>query len=211
MHYNIITIEGNIGSGKTSLAKKLAHTYNTNLVLETFADNPFLHKFFVRQQDYSLGMEMFFMAERYEQFKNEIELQLRESKPVIMDYLFTKSLIFAKANLDGIELNLFRKIFDILNPKLPSAELVVYLHAAPSRLMENIRRRGREFEQTVQVSYLKKIESAYFESLGNLKESTVIVADVTHADFIKNADHYNRICNCIESELPTGIHHLSMN
>ncbi|MBK7109920.1 MAG: deoxynucleoside kinase [Bacteroidetes bacterium] len=158
MHYKIITIEGNIGSGKTSLAKKLAQQYNTHLVLETFADNPFLQKFFEKQQDYALGMEMFFMAERYEQFNNEIEIHLQEDRPIIIDYVFTKSLIFANANLDTTEFNLFKKIFDILNPKLPSPDLIIYLHSEPKRLIENIKFRGREFEQTVQLEYLKKLK-----------------------------------------------------
>lgn len=98
------------------------------------------------------------MAERYEQFNNEIEIHLQEDRPIIIDYLFTKSLIFANANLDTTEFNLFKKIFDILNPKLPSPDLIIYLHSEPKRLIENIKFRGREFEQTVQLEYLKKLK-----------------------------------------------------
>ena len=208
MQYKIITIEGNIGSGKTSLAKKLAQQYNTHLVLETFADNPFLQKFFEKQQDYALGMEMFFMAERYEQFNNEIEIHLHEEKPIIIDYLFTKSLIFAKANLDSTEFNLFKKIFDILNPKLPSPDLIIYLHSEPKRLIENIKFRGREFEQTVRLEYLKKIEDAYFDRINNLKEAVKLIVDVTHADFIENENQYNRISAVVENFYPIGLHHI---
>ncbi|HET8963101.1 MAG TPA: deoxynucleoside kinase [Chitinophagales bacterium] len=208
MQYKIITIEGNIGSGKTSLAKKLAQQYNTHLVLETFADNPFLQKFFEKQQDYALGMEMFFMAERYEQFNNEIEIHLPEDKPIILDYLFTKSLIFAKANLDTTEFNLFKKIFDILNPKLPSPDLIIYLHSEPKRLIENIKFRGREFEQTVQLEYLKKIEEAYFERINNLNGAVKLIVDVTHADFIENENQYNRISAMVENFYPMGLHHI---
>lgn len=208
MQYKIITIEGNIGSGKTSLAKKLAQQYNTHLVLETFADNPFLQKFFEKQQDYALGMEMFFMAERYEQFNNEIDIHLHEEKPIIIDYLFTKSLIFAKANLDSTEFNLFKKIFDILNPKLPSPDLIIYLHSEPKRLIENIKFRGREFEQTVRLEYLKKIEDAYFDRINNLKEAVKLIVDVTHADFIENENQYNRISAVVENFYPIGLHHI---
>ncbi|MBK6731894.1 MAG: deoxynucleoside kinase [Bacteroidetes bacterium] len=208
MHYKIITIEGNIGSGKTSLAKKLAQQYNTHLVLETFADNPFLQKFFEKQQDYALGMEMFFMAERYEQFNNEIEIHLQEDRPIIIDYVFTKSLIFANANLDTTEFNLFKKIFDILNPKLPSPDLIIYLHSEPKRLIENIKFRGREFEQTVQLEYLKKIEDAYFEGFNNLKGAVKLIVDVTHADFVENANQYNRISALVENFYPIGLHHI---
>lgn len=208
MQYKIITIEGNIGSGKTSLAKKLAQQYHTHLVLETFADNPFLQKFFEKQQDYALGMEMFFMAERYEQFNTEIEIHLQEDKPIILDYLFTKSLIFAKANLDSTEFNLFKKIFDILNPKLPSPDLIIYLHSEPKRLIENIKFRGREFEQTVKLEYLKKIEEAYFERINNLNGAVKLIVDVTHADFIENENQFNRISAMIENFYPIGIHHI---
>ncbi|MBK7035691.1 MAG: deoxynucleoside kinase [Bacteroidetes bacterium] len=156
MQRRIITVEGNIGSGKTSFAKKLAAAYNAKLILETFADNPFLQKFFVKQQDYALGMEMFFMAERYEQLKSELTEAENINDIFVIDYLFTKSLLYAKVNLDDAEYGLYQKIFNILNPKVLKSDLVIYLHSNLDRLVSNIYQRGREFELSVKKNTLKR-------------------------------------------------------
>lgn len=207
MDYKIIAVEGNIGSGKTSFAQKLAKKYNGHLVLETFADNPFLQKFFVKQQDYALGMEMFFLAERYEQFKSEIESYLTTTQPIIIDYLFTKSLLFAESNLDSTEFLLFKKIFNILNPKLPHPDVVLYLHSQPERLLSNIIKRGREFERTVKQEYLKKIETAYFRHFENLHDSVILITDVTGVDFVSHNNHFEMITQIIEKKHEPGIFH----
>lgn len=211
MQYKIITVEGNIGSGKTSFAKKLSNDIGARLILETFADNPFLQKFFVRQQDYALGMEMFFMAERYEQLKAEfIDPELFDDKMVI-DYLFTKSLLYARVNLDDAEFALYQKIFNILNPKLPRPDLIVYLHSDLDRLVENIRKRGREFEQTVRKDYLKKIEEVYFEYFRQHPLQRTVILNVSDADFVGNAADYRKILAVLEQDLPEGsqIHYLT--
>jgi deoxyadenosine/deoxycytidine kinase len=205
MHPSIITIEGNIGSGKTSLAKRLATDIDATLVLETFADNPFLQKFFVRQQEYALGMEMFFMAERYEQLKNEFANYELINQHIIIDYLFTKSLLYAKVNLAEAEYYLFQKIFNILNPKLPHSDTIIYLHAGIDRLIENIYRRGREFELTVKREYLQKIENVYFEHFRQHPEQVILVLDVNEADFIFNEEHYKKIKLLSETQHPAGI------
>jgi len=205
MDYRILTVEGNIGSGKTSLAKKLAAAYQAKLILETFADNPFLQKFFVKQQDYALGMEMFFMAERYEQLKEELSNWELFQERIVIDYLFTKSLLYARANLDDAEYALYQKIFNILNPKLPQADVIIYLHSSLDRLVSNIHKRGREFEMTVKKEYLKKIEAIYFEYFRQHPEQKIIILDVTDADFVNNPAHYRQIIDVVESEIRTGI------
>lgn len=206
MNYRILTVEGNIGSGKTSFARKLAEEYEAKLILETFADNPFLQKFFVRQQDYALGMEMFFMAERYEQLKAELgNWELFEDK-VVIDYLFTKSLLYARANLDDAEYALYQKIFNILNPKLPQADLIIYLHSSLDRLVSNIQQRGREFEQTVKKEYLKKIEEIYFEYFRQHTNERIAIIDVTEADFVTKETDYKKLIEIVESDLPKGVH-----
>ncbi|MEZ5015276.1 MAG: deoxynucleoside kinase [Chitinophagales bacterium] len=210
MQYKIITVEGNIGSGKTSFAKKLSNDIGARLILETFADNPFLQKFFVRQQDYALGMEMFFMAERYEQLKAEfIDPELFDDKMVI-DYLFTKSLLYARVNLDDAEFALYQKIFNILNPKLPRPDLIVYLHSDLDRLVENIRKRGREFEQTVRKDYLKKIEEVYFEYFRQHPLQRTVILNVSDADFVGNAADYRKILAVLEQDLPEGVHRFTI-
>lgn len=205
MNYRILTVEGNIGSGKTSFARKLAEEYQAKLILETFADNPFLQKFFVRQEDYALGMEMFFMAERYEQLKEELgNWELFEDK-VVIDYLFTKSLLYARANLDDTEYALYQKIFNILNPKLPQADLIIYLHSSLDRLVSNIQKRGREFEQTVKKEYLKKIEDIYFEYFRQHENERIVIIDVTDADFVNRESDYRKLIEIIETDLPKGV------
>lgn len=205
MNYRILTVEGNIGSGKTSFARKLAEEYHAKLILETFADNPFLQKFFVRQEDYALGMEMFFMAERYEQLKEELgNWELFEDK-VVIDYLFTKSLLYARANLDDTEYALYQKIFNILNPKLPQADLIIYLHSSLDRLVSNIQKRGREFEQTVKKEYLKKIEDIYFEYFRQHENERIVIIDVTDADFVNRETDYRKLIEIIETDLPKGV------
>lgn len=205
MEHKIITVEGNIGSGKTSFARKIAHDFNARLILETFADNPFLQKFFVKQKDYALGMEMFFMAERYEQLKvvfNDIELI---QDKVVIDYLFTKSLLYAQVNLDETEFTLYRKIFNILNPKMITSDIIIYLHSNLDRLVSNIQQRGREFEQTVQKDYLLKIEKAYFDYFSHHPLQKILILDVSEADFVGNNYHYTKMHDIITSDLPDGI------
>ncbi len=205
MEHRIITVEGNIGSGKTSFATRLAERLEARLVLETFADNPFLQKFFVKQQDYALGMEMFFLAERYEQLNREMnDAELFRQKYVI-DYLFNKSLLYARVNLDDSEFALFQKIFNILNPKLRRSDVIVYLHSGVDRLVNNIYKRGREFELTVKKEYLKKIETIYLEYFHQIPDQKVLILDVTQADFVGNQADFDKMYALIMQDHPTGV------
>jgi deoxyadenosine/deoxycytidine kinase len=206
MSQPILTVEGNIGSGKTSLSKRLAKDIDATLILETFADNPFLQKFFVKQKDYALGMEMFFMAERYEQIKGAIDDWEQLERPVVVDYLFTKSLLYASNNLDDDEYKLFEKIFQILNPKLPSSNKIIYLHSHPDRLIANIFQRGREFEQTVRKDYLQSIEDRYMKHFERIDDCPILILDVSDADFVQQDKHYLEIKALIDQDHSNGIH-----
>lgn len=206
MDYNIITVEGNIGSGKTSFSKKLAEELNAQLILETFADNPFLQKFFVKQQDYALGMEMFFMAERYEQLNKHFTEQDMFTKHYVIDYLFNKSLLYARVNLDETEYNLFQKIFNILNPKMRKSDIVIYLHSDLDRLVSNIVKRGREFEQTVRKEYLKKIEDVYLEHFRQNQDQKTLIFDVSDADFVGNATDFQKMLSIVAENHTVGVH-----
>jgi len=206
MDYRIITVEGNIGSGKTSFSKQLAAELNAKLILETFADNPFLQKFFVKQQDYALGMEMFFMAERYEQLNEDLSEQDMFLQHYVIDYLFNKSLLYAKVNLDETEFNLFQKIFNILNPKTRKSDIVIYLHSDLDRLVSNIVKRGREFEQTVQKDYLKKLETVYLEHFRQNVDQKTLIFDVSDADFVANATDFNKMVSIVTEHHKVGVH-----
>lgn len=206
MDYRIITVEGNIGSGKTSFARLLAAEIKAKLILETFADNPFLQKFFVKQQDYALGMEMFFMAERYEQLNREMNDQELFNERYVIDYLFNKSLLYARVNLDDTEFNLYQKIFNLLNPRMRKSDVVVYLHSDLDRLVSNIYKRGREFELTVKKDYLKKIENVYLEHFRQVTDQKTLIFDVSEADFVANATDFQKMLSIIAEPHPEGVH-----
>ena len=206
MDYRIITVEGNIGSGKTSFARLLAAEMKAKLILETFADNPFLQKFFVKQQDYALGMEMFFMAERYEQLNREMNDQELFNERYVIDYLFNKSLLYARVNLDDTEFNLYQKIFNLLNPRMRKSDVVIYLHSDLPRLLSNIYKRGREFELTVKKDYLKKIENVYLEHFRQVTDQKTLIFDVSDADFVANATDFQKMLSIIAEPHAEGVH-----
>ncbi len=197
MNYNYLVIEGNIGAGKTSLAKKIADDYQAHLILEQFADNPFLPKFYKNPEKYSFHVELSFLATRFEQLKNEIPNKNLFKSFTLADFYFIKSLIFAKVTLSESEFNLYRQIFNIIYKSLPKPDLFIYLHQNVDRLMENIQTRGRSYEQDIQKDYLKKLQDEYFHFLKQQQNMKILLLDVSNLDFInKNAD-YKKITESI--------------
>src|SRR5512133_3754381 len=162
IRYNYVVIEGNIGAGKTTLASRIAEQFNAHLILEHFADNPFLPKFYSEPEKYSFPLELSFLASRYKQLKDELEPQDLFKSFTIADYYFMKSLVFAASTLTGDEYNLYRQIFYIIYGSLPKPDIYVYLHLNPERLMNNISKRGRSFEKNINIDYLRKIQESYF-------------------------------------------------
>src|SRR3954469_10979703 len=161
MKYHFITIEGNIGAGKTTLAHLLAKHYNARLILEEFADNPFLPKFYENPQQYAFPLELFFLAERYKQLKDMIHKQELFQSVTVSDYLFTKCLLFARVNLPEEEFRLYQKLFDIIHAQMIQPDLLIYLHAPVSRLQMNIKKRNRPYEQGIADEYLFNIQQTY--------------------------------------------------
>jgi len=197
LNYNYLVIEGNIGAGKTSLAKKIADDYQAHLILEQFADNPFLPKFYKNPEKYSFHVELSFLATRFEQLKNEIPNKNLFKSFTLADFYFIKSLIFAKVTLSESEFNLYRQIFNIIYKSLPKPDLFIYLHQNVDRLMENIQTRGRSYEQDIQKDYLKKLQDEYFHFLKQQQNMKILLLDVSNLDFInKNAD-YKKITESI--------------
>lgn len=194
---NFLVIEGNIGAGKTTLAKKISYDYNARFVGEQFADNPFLEKFYDNPKSYAFTLEMSFMAERYSQFTNELQNFNLFSDFVVADYYFMKSLIFASVTLSDDEYNLYRKFFDIIYARLPRPDLYVYLHKNSNNLKANIDKRGRSYEKNIKTEYLEEIGNAYFRYFKQQSEFPILIIDTNNVDFVEKEEDYNKLCHII--------------
>ncbi|GAB1453883.1 hypothetical protein MASR2M47_39390 [Draconibacterium sp.] len=185
-----LVIEGNIGAGKTTLAKKIAEENNAQLVLEQFADNPFLPKFYNDQERYSFPLELSFLADRYYQIKKQVFNPDLFHSLIVADYFFAKSAIFAQNTLKEDEYRLFRQIFDIVFESMPKPDLYVYLHADTNQLLKNIKTRGRDYEQNISANYLEKIKEGYFSFLKGISTFPVLVIDINNVDFVGDESVY---------------------
>lgn len=197
--YNYIAIEGNIGAGKTSLATKMAHDFNAKLILERFADNPFLPKFYEDANRYAFPLEMSFLADRYQQISDDLS-QLDLFKDfMVSDYYVIKSLIFSKITLGEDEFNLYRKLFYLIYKDITKPELYVYLYQNTEQLQQNIKKRGRDYEQNIENDYLEKINTGYLEFLKTQTDFKVKIIDISDRDFVENRSDYlwvlGEVCN----------------
>ena len=209
MKYNFVTIEGNIGAGKTTLAHILSKHYNARLILEEFADNPFLPKFYENPEQYGFPVELFFMAERYKQLKELLQTKDMFQHITVSDYLFTKCLLFAKVNLPDEEFRLYQKLFDIINPQIMQPDILIYLHSPVSRLQENIKKRNRSYEQSIPNDYLFTLQETYTQYIKQHNIKTLYV-DAGNADFLGNEDHLKIIIEALDKEYEDGQHYLTL-
>jgi deoxyadenosine/deoxycytidine kinase len=209
MNYHFITIEGNIGAGKTTLAHLLARHYNARLILEAFADNPFLPKFYENPQQFAFPLELFFMAERYKQLKELIQQKDLFQNVTVSDYLFTKCLLFAKVNLPEDEFRLYQRLFDIIHQQLLQPDILIYLHSPVQKLQQNIKKRARSYEQNIPDSYLQSLQEMYTQYLKQHHQITLFV-DAGQADFLGNDTHLQTIIAALEQNHATGIHYLTL-
>jgi len=208
MNHKFITIEGNIGAGKTTLASMLAKELSAHLILEQFADNPFLPMFYKEPDRYAFPLELFFMAERYQQLQETIQGDLF-NEVIVSDYLFMKSLLFAKNTLTETELNLYMRLFSIIHSRLPQPDIILYLHSPVSRLMENIAKRGRDYEAQITEEYLKSIEERYFQYFKSIQdERSIVILDTRSLDFVHNGIDYQKIKEVLSKNYEKGIHRL---
>lgn len=204
-----IVIEGNIGAGKTTLSTMLSQDFNRRLILEEFSDNPFLPYFYENPERYAFPVELFFMTERHKQLQAELgQIQLFE-QGIVSDYLFLKTLLFAKNNLSDEEFRLFQRLFHILNTNFPKPDVLLYLHLPVEGLLQNIRKRGRAYEQNMDAGYLLQIQQAYFDYFRTVTDVPVVVLDISDIDFVRNPDHYQAIVRLLSGTFTPGIHHLS--
>jgi deoxyadenosine/deoxycytidine kinase len=209
MNYHFITIEGNIGAGKTTLSALLARHFNARLVLEEFADNPFLPKFYENPKAYAFPLELFFMAERYKQLKDLIQQKDLFQSVTISDYLFTKCLLFAKVNLPEDEFRLYQRLFEIIHQQLIQPDLLIYLHAPVHKLQENIKKRKRPYEQNIPDEYLFNIQETYTHYIKQHNFKTLFI-DASNADFLGNDKHLQIVIDALEKEYDEGQHYLSL-
>tara|TARA_R110002073_G_scaffold297262_4_gene463392 strand:+ start:311 stop:1441 length:1131 start_codon:yes stop_codon:yes gene_type:complete len=198
--YNYIAIEGNIGAGKTSLATKISYDFNAKLILERFADNPFLPKFYEDANRYAFTLEMSFLADRYQQISDDLS-QLDLFKDfIVSDYDVFKSLIFSKITLNEDEFNLYRKLFYLMYKDIAKPELYVYLYQNTERLQQNIKKRGRDYEQNIENEYLEKINAGYLDFLKTQTDFNVKIIDVSDRDFVINRADYLWVLGAICGE-----------
>ena len=188
--YNYIAIEGNIGAGKTTLVNKIADDFNAKTVLERFADNPFLPKFYEDQARYALPLEMSFLADRYQQISDDLAQFDLFKDFIVADYHIFKSLIFAKVTLTDDEYRLYRKLFEIIYKEMKKPDLYIYLYQNTERLLQNIKLRGRDYEQNIPAEYLDKINHGYLDYIKSQPDLNVLIIDVSERDFVKNQQDY---------------------
>lgn len=199
--FNYIAFEGNIGAGKTTLTTKIAEDFNAKTVLERFADNPFLPKFYEDQNRYAFPLEMSFLADRYKQLSDDLAQFDLFKDFIVADYHIFKSLIFAKVTLQEDEFRLYKTLFDIVYREMPKPDLYIYLYQNTERLLANIKKRGRSYEQNIPADYLDKINSGYLDYIKSQTDLNVLIIDVSDRDFVENQEDYLYILEEIQNKI----------
>ncbi|MBK9107887.1 MAG: deoxynucleoside kinase [Saprospiraceae bacterium] len=205
-----ISIEGNIGAGKTSFCQMICLDFNCKIVLEEFAQNPFLEYFYKDPTRYALTVELFFLTERQKQIQLEVSSTDLFYDFTISDYTILKSLLFARANLSAEEYKLYFKIYTALTHSLPKPDLIVYLHRDVPQVQSNIDKRGRLFETHISNEYLSKIQESYFYFFKNQTQLPVVVIDLHDQDFIHDQHIYNELKSILTKSYAPGLHHIKI-
>ncbi|MDO9037264.1 MAG: 2-amino-4-hydroxy-6-hydroxymethyldihydropteridine diphosphokinase [Lutibacter sp.] len=198
--FNYIAIEGNIGSGKTTLATMIAEDFNAKIILERFADNPFLPKFYEDKDRYAFPLEMSFLADRYSQLSDDLAQFDLFKNFIVSDYYIFKSLIFAQVTLQKDEFYLYRKMFDIMYKEISKPDLYIYLYQDTPQLIKNIKKRGREYEQNIAPEYLDKIHQGYSSFIKTEENLKTLIIDVSQKDFLNNPEEYKEIIDLIKRQ-----------
>lgn len=206
--HDFIVVEGNIGVGKTTLSTMLSEQLNRRLILEEFSDNPFLPYFYENPERYAFPVELFFMTERHKQLQEELSQPQLFEQGIISDYIFLKTLLFARNNLKAEEFRLFQRLFHILSTNFPKPDLLLYLHQPIDRLLENIRKRGRAYEQQMDPDYLLQIQQAYFDYFKTVSDIPIVILDVQSIDFVQYPEHYQAILNLLSQDFTPGMHQI---
>jgi len=186
--YKFIVVEGPIGVGKTTLARKLANNLNSELLLEKFLENPFLEKFYKDIDKYALSTQLHFLLQRKADL-SKLDSVGSNNKNYVSDYFINKDKLFAKTVLSRNEFELYTKIFDALNIMIPKPDLIIYLQADPDTLLERIKLRGNGFEKNITKDYLQKITDAYTQFFYSYKDSPLLIINTSRVDVNKSHDY----------------------
>lgn len=187
-----IVVEGVIGAGKTSLAKKIAEKLNADLLEEQFETNPFLEKFYDNRKRFAFQTQMFFLVNRFKQ-QQQIEHDTLFTQYLISDYLFEKDRIFAYLNLEGEELKLYENIFQQLARNIRKPDLVVFLQSGIDRLMYNIKKRNRKAEKNLTRSYIEELSEAYNHFFFRYSGTPLLIVNSTEIDFVHSENDFNEL------------------
>lgn len=210
MKWSYVVVEGNIGAGKTSLATLLAARTGAQLVLEQFANNPFLPVFYEDPARYAFPLELSFVAERYQQLKTVLGEPDLFHPGVIADYYLLKSAIFARVNLPELEYSLFERLFRIVYDALPRPDLILFLNSDIGRLQQNIRKRGRPYEQHIADEYLERVRLGYVEAIKSVRDIPVLLIDSSGIDFVERPAEFERILGLLERDHPNGLSYIKI-
>ena len=204
--YSYVSIEGNIGAGKTSLARIFSNRFNTELVLEEFAENTFLPQFYENPERFAFPLEMSFLAERYQQLKQAQESAKEKGSLLISDYIFEKSLLFAQINLSKHELGLFERFYSMIKDTLVRPDLVIYLKKSTNQLLNNIEKRGRDYEKSIPAEYLNKVSDQYLNHLKSLENERILIIESDSINFIDDAQQLLFLADLAGKSYPKGVH-----
>ena len=195
-----IAIEGVIGVGKTSLARLLQPTFNAGLLLEVFEENPFLSDFYGDRARYALQTQLFFLLSRYRQ-QREVPALLELHGAVIADYTFAKDALFARINVGGDELELYRRLHDALAEKVLRPQLLVYLRCPTDELLRRIAKRGRPYEANMERAYIRQLGEAYDEFFAGYTDTRSLTIEAADLDFVANPEDLRQVVEQIHAAL----------
>ena len=210
MLYSYIAIEGNIGAGKTTLAKKFSEKIQAKIVLEEFAENPFLPKFYNEPDKYAFQLELSFLAERYQQLLKDLSNRNLFYQVIISDYIIHKSRIFARTNLDPATFKLYNQLYQLIIKTMPKPELIIYLNNDSDKLLSNISKRGRDFEQDIKAEYLNKIHKNYISFFKQNRGLRVLIVNANELDFVANEAHFDFLFDLLNQAHPKGLTSINM-
>ena len=208
--YPYIVIEGNIGVGKTTFCRKLQEKYDARLILEQFSENPFLPFFYENPERHAFSVELFFMTERHRQLQEELIQGDLFNQQIISDYIFIKTLLFAKNNLNEEEYRLFNRLFHVLNAHFKKPDLVVYLHRPVPNLLHQIKKRGRSFEMEMNATYLENIQKAYFDFFKTDPEYPILVVGIDDLDFEKDNNAFELLNKLLLQNYEPKVHYINL-